>query len=77
MRDRPNDTHRKVAAAAAGRTLKANEVVHHKDEDKRNNTPGNLRIMQRSEHSKAHAKERPVSKLRTALRSFREGRKVY
>lgn len=38
-----------------GRRLFANEVVHHKDENKTNNVLSNLQLMTRSEHTKHHA----------------------
>ena len=77
MRDRPNDNHRKIAQAAAGRPLAPNEVVDHKDEDKSNNALGNLRIDTRSRHTADHNRRRELSRLRSALRSFKEGRKAY
>jgi hypothetical protein len=40
-----------------GRSLMANECVHHKDENKSNNDPSNLELMTRSEHSRHHALE--------------------
>lgn len=77
MRDRPNDHHRKIASAAAGRAIKAHEVVDHIDGDKSNNRKENLRIMDRSKHSSMHGRTTGLTKLRSALRSFREGRKAY
>lgn len=38
-----------------GRRLLQNEVVHHKDEDKTNNSIDNLQLMTRAEHSMHHA----------------------
>jgi len=38
-----------------GRRLKSNEIVHHKDEDKRNNDINNLELITRSEHGKLHS----------------------
>lgn len=50
--------HRKVAEQMLGRRLTKAEVVHHKDNNKRNNNPDNLQVMTRSEHSRLHALER-------------------
>lgn len=47
--------HRKVAEKKLGRKLKAGEVVHHKDRNKQNNTPGNLWVFKnQEEHDRAH-----------------------
>jgi hypothetical protein len=48
------DQHRLIMEAHLGRILSKNEVVHHIDEDKSNNSLSNLTIMSRSEHSKLH-----------------------
>ena len=49
-----------------GRRLKKNEVVHHIDENKKNNDISNLRLMTRSAHSRLHnlkrIKENPALK---------------
>lgn len=50
--------HRVVAERKVGRQLKANEDVHHDDEDKRNNTPSNLFVLSRSAHAKLHSQRR-------------------
>jgi len=36
------------------RKLKGDEIVHHKDGNKRNNSPYNLEVMTLSQHSKMH-----------------------
>lgn len=46
--------HRVIAEKLAGRTLGPDEVVHHIDGDKTNNSPDNLRIMTREEHGILH-----------------------
>lgn len=51
-----------IAEETRGRSLAPNEVVHHKDGDKRNNNPKNLKIMDREEHRKMHNKERQKHK---------------
>jgi superfamily II helicase len=45
------DEHRAIAKAE---WLGFNTVVHHKDENKKNNTPGNLELMSRANHCKLH-----------------------
>lgn len=77
MRDRPNDQHRKVAEAVAGRKLGPDEVVDHKDEDKANNAPANLKVEPRGRHTGKHNANRPLSQLRAALRMTKEKRKLY
>lgn len=46
--------HRVIAERLLGRPLKKGEIVHHKDGDKRNNTPSNLEVMIQSAHMRAH-----------------------
>ena len=50
--------HRLVMEQIIGRLLTSNELVHHKDENKVNNNPGNLEIVTRSEHMKLHTQRR-------------------
>lgn len=40
-----------------GRPLLPTEVVHHKDRNKKNNTPGNLEIVNQSDHAREHHAE--------------------
>lgn len=47
--------HRQVVERFVGRKLRSDEVVHHKDLDKRNNDISNLKVMTASEHGKLHA----------------------
>lgn len=47
--------HRVVMEKILGRGLREDEVVHHRDGDKRNNHPRNLSLMTRSSHSRFHA----------------------
>lgn len=46
--------HRIVMENHLNRLLNPNEVVHHKDGDKKNNNISNLEIMNRSKHSRMH-----------------------
>lgn len=51
-------THRIVMEEKLGRALLPGEIVHHIDEDKRNNHPDNLELFaSASEHSRHHAKK--------------------
>ncbi len=51
-------THRVVAERKLGRPLKAGEIVHHIDGNKRNNDPDNLMVMTQSEHCRLHFTKR-------------------
>ena len=48
--------HRIVMENILGRMLNAWEIVHHKDENKKNNEPDNLEVMQIEDHSRHHHK---------------------
>lgn len=50
--------HRLVAERRLGRKLRRGEVVHHVNGNKKDNRPGNLRVMTISEHAKEHARAR-------------------
>ena len=54
-----------VAETALGRLLRDDEVVHHIDGDKSNNSPENLAVMTRAEHSHYHAMVRQNNKIET------------
>ena len=73
-RDRKDEFHRRVGEVIAGRKLRLDEIVHHKDENKANNTRQNLVIVPRGRHTTDHNRSRPLSKLRQALRGEK---KVY
>lgn len=51
-----HDYHRWLMERELGRKLDSNEIVHHKNEDKRDNDLSNLEILTRSEHARLHAK---------------------
>lgn len=56
--------HRVVMEDKLGRPLKPGEIVHHVDEDKKNNAPDNLELMpSQSEHARLHARKtfKPMS----------------
>ena len=46
--------HRVVAEIKHGRRLSSGEIVHHRDENPRNNHPDNLEIMTQAEHARLH-----------------------
>ena len=46
--------HRLVAEDKLGRPLRADEVVHHRNEDRVDNRPENIEVMTRSQHAKQH-----------------------
>lgn len=50
-----NCQHRFIAESVLGRSLSKNEVVHHVDEDPRNNELENLWVVSRHQHNKLHA----------------------
>ena len=50
--------HRVVAEALLGRPLRADEHVHHIDQNKHNNAPENLLVLSASDHLALHAKLR-------------------
>jgi hypothetical protein len=59
--------HRFVAEAVIGRKLKENEVVHHIDTNKLNNSPENLVVLTRDKHAKIHFTMRRNEKIRERL----------
>lgn len=54
--------HRHVMEQVLGRKLKPNEVVHHKDGNKKNNSPDSLEVLEWSEHSREHYYQREPNK---------------
>lgn len=55
------DEHRYIMEQELGRKLTRDEVVHHEDENPRNNNVDNLKIMTRSEHFRLHGLKRGIS----------------
>lgn len=49
--------HRLVAEKILGRKLKKGEQVHHKDENKKNNSPSNLEVCTHKEHKFRHRRK--------------------
>ena len=47
--------HRIVMENSIGRVLSTDEVVHHKDENKKNNNLNNLEVLSRAAHQRLHA----------------------
>ncbi len=50
--------HRIVKENEMGEVIGDGKIVHHKDGDTKNNSPENLEIMERKQHSSMHTKER-------------------
>lgn len=51
------DEHRHIVEKQLGRKLNRNEVVHHIDGNKLNNSVDNLEVMSLAEHARQHQKE--------------------
>jgi hypothetical protein len=75
--------HRLIVQQREGRVLTSDEVVHHVDHDRLNNSPDNLVILSRSEHQRLHtagvkkrrwneAEKRRAKELHTAGMSIQE-----
>jgi hypothetical protein len=52
-------------------------VRHHKNEDKTDNSKGNLEVVSRGKHTADHNRSRGLSKLRKALTMHARGEKLY
>ena len=61
--NKPIDMHRKTMAQILGRPLLSTEYVHHKDENKWNNDPSNLEIMDPVTHGRHHHLRYPLTKI--------------
>lgn len=71
------DEHRIIIEEHLGRELDRNEVVHHKNGNKRDNRIENLEIMTLSEHTKVHSEEQAKKplKISTIEKLIDNGRK--
>jgi ribosome-associated protein YbcJ (S4-like RNA binding protein) len=57
-----------VAERKLGRKLRHGEVVHHIDDNKRNNDPSNIEVKaSQAEHAREHLAERRTRKAQTAV----------
>ncbi|MCL2762446.1 MAG: HNH endonuclease [Treponema sp.] len=57
FKDSGKSVHRWAAEKKLGRKLKNGEIVHHKNRDKLDNSPSNLRVLpNQKEHYKLHKK---------------------
>ena len=63
--------HRHVVSLAIGRWITSEEVVHHVDGDKKNNSPNNLIILTNIDHSKLHKGERKIYKCQVCNKKFK------
>lgn len=52
--------HRVLMENKLGRLLESWEIVHHKDENKANDNPENLELLNSSEHARHHRQEKEV-----------------
>lgn len=51
-----------VMEKTLGRLLRKDEMVHHKNEDKSDDSPSNLEVMTRGQHQHLHASRQPRGK---------------
>lgn len=77
MRDRKSDAHRKVATAQLGRPIAKGHDIDHRNEDKDDNSPGNLVELSHGAHTAKSNKSRGLAKLQKSLAMVRKRQKSY
>jgi hypothetical protein len=66
LKENTRAIHIQVAEAKLGRALLPGEIVHHKDENKKNNHPDNLEVYpSQSEHMKEHHRMKKLKRSET------------
>lgn len=55
--------HRLIVENSLGRYLTSDEIVHHKDKNKKNNSLDNLEVTSQEQHAREHGLERRVAHL--------------
>jgi hypothetical protein len=77
MRDRKTDQHRTTAAKHLGRPIKPGHDIDHRNEDKSDNSKGNLVELPHGAHTAKSNKNRGLAKLQRSLAMVRQGKKSY
>ena len=77
MRDRKSDSHRSIASTHLGRPIKPGHDVDHRNENKDDNSAGNLVEMPHGEHTAKSNRNRGLAKLQRSLAMVRKREKSY
>jgi HNH endonuclease len=77
MRDRKSDAHRKAAQHKLGRAIKPGHDIDHLNENKDDNSPGNLHEKPHGAHTAKSNKSRSLAKLQKSLAMVRKGERSY
>ncbi len=77
MRDRKSDSHRKAAERHLGRPIKPGHDIDHLNENKDDQSKGNLVEMPHGAHTAKSNKNRSLAKLQKSLAMVRQGKKSY
>ena len=77
MRDRKTDSHRSIASKHRGRPIKLGHDIDHRNENKDDNSPGNLVEMPHGAHTAKSNRNRGLAKLQRSLAMVRKGEKSY